>query len=346
MVKVDKKYCMSSFLMFRSLLDSNKTFKKGIQPSIADLNFERKAIRTSADLNNFLKEQIKKATKDNKAALMLSGGMDSAILARYMPKGSVAYTFKPVVKGVEVKDEISAAAKYAEYCGLVHKTIEIDWEDYAKLSPKLMEHKGAPIHSIEPQIYKAALQAKKDGFEKLIFGENADIIYGGFDRLLSKDWTYGEFIDRYSHILPYKILKEGELITKPFKDYEENGYINIYEFMNDIFRKESLGSYINACSLAGIELVTPFAMTYMAEELDYERVRNGENKYIIREVFSELYEDFEIPEKLPMLRPVDEWFKDWEGPQREEFWPNSIINMTGDQKWLVYILEKYLDMID
>lgn len=346
MVEVDKKYCMSSFLMFRSLLDSNKTFKKGITPLIADLNFQRKAIKTSKDLDNFLKDEVAKATAGKKAALMLSGGMDSAILARYMPKGSVAYTFKPVVPGFEAKNEINAAKKYATYCGLEHRIIEISWEDYEELSPILMKHKGAPFHSIEPQIYKGALQAKKDGFEKLIFGENADIIYGGFDRLLSKDWTYGEFIERYSHVLPYKVLKDWELITHPFSKHEKNGYIDTYDFMNDVFRMEALGSYMNACSLADIDLVAPFAMTYMEDELNYERVRNGENKYLIREVFSDLYKNFKVPTKLPMPRPVDAWLNNWEGPKRKEFWPNSTVNMSGNQKWLVYILEKYLDMID
>ena len=62
----------------------------------------------------------------------------------------------------------------------------------------LMLNKGAPIHSIEVQICKAAMQAKEDGFDTLIFGESADVNFGGQDGLLSKDWSVPEYIDRYS----------------------------------------------------------------------------------------------------------------------------------------------------
>ena len=114
----------------------------------------------------------------------MSGGIDSAIIAKYMPKGSTAYTFKCVVPGTEVTDESAQAAKYAKECGLKHKVIEIYWEDFVRFAPELMKHKGAPIHSIEVQIYKAALKAKEEGFERLIFGESSDVSYGGLSCLL------------------------------------------------------------------------------------------------------------------------------------------------------------------
>lgn len=342
----NKVQAMSSFLMFRSLLTEDLTFKEGIKPSIANMNFDRKPITSSIELDNSLKEQVDNATRDGKAALMLSGGIDSAILAKYMPKGSVAYTLKCIVPGIEVVDETKMAAVYAKECGLEHRVIEVYWEDYLESIEELMNNKGAPLHSIEPQIYKACLTAKSDGFERLIFGENADIIYGGFDGLLSKDWTYGEFIDRYSHVLPYKVLKEWELITAPYENHVENGIIKTHEFLNDVFRVESTGSYFNACDTAGVDFVAPFSKTYLNAPLDYNRVRNGENKYLIREIFSNQYRKMEIPKKTPMPRPVAEWLKDWDGPKRNEFWVNSTINMTGDQRWLVYILEKYLNMIE
>ena len=67
---------------------------------------------------------------------------------------------------------------------------------------------------------------------------------------------------------------------------------------------------------------------------------------MIREIFERLYPDYEVPEKIPMPRPVNEWFKDWKGPTREEFWPNCTENMKGDQKWLVWCLEQFLNMIE
>lgn len=138
------------------------------------------------------------------------------IWAKFMPKGSTAYTFRCIVPGIQVVDETPVAAKYAQECGLKHKIVEIFWEDFEWFSSLLMKRKGAPIHSIEVQIYKAALQAKEEGIDALIFGENADVIYGGMDGLLSKDWLLGDFIERYSYVLPYKVLRNPVMVLEPF----------------------------------------------------------------------------------------------------------------------------------
>ena len=103
---------------------------------------------------------------------------------------------------------------------------------------------------------------------------------------------------------------------------------------------------MNATRMAGIELIVPYAYTKMKNPLDLGRVRRGENKYLIREVFSRLYPGLEIPPKTPMPRPMNEWLSDWGGPVRSEFWPHCTDHMTGDQKWLVWSLEKFLNMVD
>lgn len=343
---IDKKYCMSSFLMFRNIINKEKHFADGIEQKVYSTPKNRIPVNNSAELEEALKKQMRMATADGKAALALSGGIDSAILAKFMPKGSTVYTFKCIVPGKDVTDESKAAAKYAEQCGLQQVVIPIYWDDFQKYMPVLMKHKGAPIHSIEVQIYKAALRAKEDGFEKLIFGESADCLYGGLSNVLSRDWTVGEFIDRYSFVLPYKVLKQFELITEPFCRFEKNGKVDVHEFYQNVFFFESTNSYYHALDCAGIMPVLPYANTKMNVPLDYARVRNGENKYLIREVFERLYPDFIIPPKTPMPRPVDEWLANWDGPQRDEFWTGCTENMTGDQKWYVYCLEKFLYMLD
>lgn len=342
----DKKFCMSSFLMYRAIEDKNKTFKEGIVPYLYEVKKEREGIHDSFQLEEALRRKVKEGTRDGKAAIALSGGIDSAILAKFMPKGSVAYTFKCIVPGVAVMDETPVAAHYAKECGLEHKIVEIYWEDIEKYAPVLMKRKGAPFHSIEVQIYKAALQAKRDGHERFIFGESADVSYGGFSKLLSRDWTLGEFVERYSYVLPWQVLKEPEFVLEPYIRHQKDGYLDVHSFTSDVFFHEAMGTYTNACNTAGIELVAPYADTYMAEPLDYERVRKGENKYWIREIFKRLYPDFVVPEKIPMPRPLGEWLKNWEGPVRDEFWPHCTDHMTGDQKWLVWTLERFLDLID
>lgn len=342
---IDKRYCMSSFLSFRTIADSKKSFSK-VVPYLYRDDFDKILVKNDSDLGVALEKQIRKATSEKKTALALSGGIDSAILARFMPEGSKAYTFQCIVPGMEVANEVPQAKKYAQGCNLNHEIVEIYWEDFEKYAPLLMEHKGAPIHSIEVQIYKAAKRAKDSGYDAIIFGESADLNYGGLSGLMSKEWKIGEFIDRYNYVQPFHVLKDFELITEPYWEYEKDGYVDVFEFCRGFFLREAMGSYTNACECAGIELVCPYVHTRLAVPIDYERIRSGENKYIIRDLFKRLYPRYTIPVKLPMPRATNEWLSNWDGPKRSEFWPHCTDNMTGDQKWLVWALERYLNLIE
>ena len=346
-MKTDREYCMSSYLMYRTIVDREMQFAPDVLPHIAVVSRENcTPVADSTELERHLKAETERAVREGRAALALSGGIDSAILAKFMPRGSVAYTFKCVVPNVQVADETDAAARYARECGLEQRVVEIYWEDFERYAPVLMKHKGAPIHSIEVQIYKAALQAKADGFDTLVFGETADANYGGMSGLLSQERTFGEFVDRYCYLLPYKVLKEPRLILDPIERHTVDGMADTHEFLRDVYFQESINSYINACECAGVKFAAPYSTSFMSVPLDIERVRGGENKYLVREVFERLYADFEVPPKLPMPRATNEWFRDWKGPERAEFRENCTLNMTGDEKWLVYCLEKFLDLLD
>lgn len=342
----DRKYCSSSYLMYRTIIDENKcfSFKLPVYKSSSPEN--RISVKNSMDLYESLKKQIDAIPNNKRIALALSGGIDSAIIAKLLPKNAITYTFKCVVPGIDVVDETPVAKKYAEECGLENKVVEIFWEDFEKYSPILMKKKGSPIHSIEVQIYKAALQAKEDGCDIFLFGESADVLYGGMSGLLSKDWTFGEFVDRYSYVKPYQVLKEYELELEPYKKYTVDGIVDVHGFNSNIFYLESINSYINACNTADIECLMAFSNTILAEKLDLDLIRSGQNKYVVRGVFNKLYPTFEIPPKTPMPRPMNEWLKDWKGPTRKEFWSHCTDNMTGDQKWLVWCLEQFLNQVD
>lgn len=337
---------MVLFLMYRYIYDGANAFGDKHPVQLVDLDFPRIKVKTSENLLTALKKQIEEAAADRKAAIALSGGIDSAIMAKFMPRGAAAYTFRCKVPGKQVIDETEQAGKYAEECGLDHRIIDILWEDIAAVTDKLIMHKGAPIHSIEAQIYLAAVQAKKDGYSKMIFGENADIIYGGMDGLLAEDWTVGEFIDRYSYVMPYKVMFSPDMDFVPFYEFEKRGHIDGHTFINKYFRQEALGTYTNACRCAGIEFVGPYSKTVMDIPIDLNRIRSGDTKYLVREAFHKMYPGWEVPKKIPMPRPMNEWMASWEGPARKEFIPGCIKDMTGDQKWMLYSLERYLNLVE
>lgn len=343
-MRVDKTYCMNSFLQFRFILDKDRGFKLGNKPHYKELLDRNYVVKDSKDVERAIRVQMNDLDK-NSCALMLSSGIDSAILAKYMPKGAKAYTLRCIADS-PVIDEADTAAHIAQMCGLEHCIVEVTWDDYQRVMPKLMQNKQAPIHSIEPLIYKACERAKEDGIKTLIFGESADCLFGGLDQLFGRSWTTNEFADRYDFVPVDKVLKEPQRIFEPYELYSANGMVDVQRFMENIFFKESMNSYYNACETGDIEFFAPYSYMKVAVKLDTERIGKGEGKYMIREVFNRLYPNYSIPAKVPMPRAVTEWLKNWEGPHRPEFLPGCHKGLKGDQKWLIYCLEKFLDMIE
>lgn len=333
----------SSFLMYRALINKSMAFSEDLPPRLFEAPTSRIHVQTTEDVEKAIVTVLEE-NKGRQIALALSGGIDSAIIAKYLPKGTLAYTFRCVAEGAI--DETVKAREYADICGLNHKIIDVTWEDYMQFAPVLMRHKGAPIHSIEPQIYKAAMTAKADGVTHLIFGESADAIFGGMDGLISEEWTFDAFVDRYTYIKPEKIIKHGKSILEPFQKYQNGSGIDYYHFVADYFYHESNGSYDNACSAVGVGYVSPFNRMILDAPLDYKRIRSGEPKYMLAELFCRLYGVSAVPRKLPMPRAVKQWLKDWKGPIRSEFIPNCIDGLSADQKWMVFILEMFLNIMN
>lgn len=273
--------------------------------------------------------------------------MDSGILASYLKEGSNAYTFSTDLS--EVYDlEIERSKNYCKKFNLNQHFIDISFKDYKEFTPIVMKTKCAPVHSIEHQIYKAALSAKETGDELIIVGESADLIFGGMDQLISKNWTFDEFVKRYDFLEPELVLKNPCDVSELYGRFRlPNDKIDVLSFMDNVFSIESSSSYLNAFNSANVDYYDPYAKLIMEDELDLNRVRNGEPKYLIRELFAIKYPEFEIPDKIPMPRPVDKIFKDWEGPKREEFRGDiDMVELTGNQKWQLWCAQLFLNIFD
>ncbi len=342
---VDKNYCMSSYLALRYIADDDKNFYEGMQHKNIDIiPDEKKVLVKNADeIGASIKEQLNQF-KDKKCGILLSGGMDSAIVASYMAGGD-AYTFR-YLGGSFQKEELARAEYYAKYYNLNLHYVDISWETVLLHVDACMKNKCAPVHSIEPQIVQAALQAKNDDIEVMFIGNASDSVFGGMDKLLSRDWSFQEFIDRYIFINPSVVLKNAVDMCYIFKSYSsEKDKINYMAFLDEISVIESDSSYYNAFVTAGMQYFDPYACFKMADPLDLNRVRNGEPKYLIRELMAKRYPEIPVPEKNPMPRPVDMYFSEWKGPSRPEFKENlDMSQFTGDQKWLLWCLERWLEM--
>lgn len=341
----DKTFCASSFLIFRTIVDENKTFNNKIVPRTFHPEAPFYDIKDLQDVENSIRDYINFIlSQGNKVALMLSGGIDSAILAKFLPEGTKAYTFRSSLPNTI--DESTQAGVYAKRNNLKHEIIDIEWSDYLKYCPMLMKRQGYPVHSIVPQIYKVADRARQEGYTELIFGENADCLFGGQDGLFSELRTVDEFEQRYTYVDPTKVLRDGQKIREPFEKYvDERGYVDVQNFMEYFYLRESTYSYVNACEAAGIKFSSPYSKMRLKLRLDINRIKSGDNKYILRELFRNLYPDLEQPKKIPMPRAVDQYMKDWSGPTRPEFRNDININdYSGDQKWMIYALEWFLNL--
>jgi len=343
---VNKQFCMSSYLAFRYIERDDVDFYdngKKHRNFVPVPDEKRILVHSSDEIDMEIGKQMQEF-QGKKKGIMLSGGMDSAIVASYLT-GSDAYTFR-FLGGEYQKEELKRAEYYAHYYGLHLHYVDISWETVVQHLEPVMKEKAAPVHSIEPQILQAALQAKNDGIEIMFVGESSDLIFGGMDGLLAKDWTFDEFMKRYIFTNPEDVLVQPESMQYLFERYRKDGdLIDFLSFMDNVFSIESSSSYLNAFAVAGMPYYDPYAKLKMADPLDLNRVRNGEPKYLIRELMAKKYPEIPVPNKVPMPRPVDSYFKTWEGPTRNEFKKNlDMSSFTGNQKWQMYCLEKFLDM--
>jgi asparagine synthetase B (glutamine-hydrolysing) len=336
-------YCLSSFLAFRYITKDGLAWKKGIAPVLPKLSRkDQTGVASAEEVIEFFENKLR---VDKGTGILLSSGIDSAILASFLPSETNAYTIRFIADGAV--DESSGASLFAGNMNLSHTIVDVTWEDYLNNSPLLMERKRSPLHAIEVALYKAALTAKEDGIDRLIVGNGADSTFGGMDKLLSSDWTYDEFKKRYTFVEPSAVLKKFEEIDDVYLPYRKGEGLDVPSFLKTVHGVGIVQSFNNALEAAGCRAVTPYESLFLNEPLDISRIRSGESKYILRKVFKLRFPDFAIPEKIPFSRPMDQWLADWTGPVRPEFLDSLDINkFSGDQKWILYCLEMFLNLFE
>ena len=346
---IDRDFCNSSFLALRYIEKPDIAFseKYPYRHPVMPSDSNRLFVKTAQDINDALKHQLEeKCSNYKKIGIFLSGGMDSSILASYLP-GKDAYTFR-FLGGSFQQEELHRAERFAKENDLKLHYVDIDWKTVTDNLQDVMISKGGPVHSIEPQICQGARQAKADGVDLMIIGDASDYIFGGMDKLLSKDWSFDAFMKRYIYVDPFEVLKKPVSVQYLFERYRKDGDgIDFVEIIDKLATQESYGSYDNAFNTAGLDYFDPYEKLKMEAPLDLKRIRSGESKYLIRELFRSKYPNIAIPEKIPMPRPVDTYFAQWKGPTRPEFRNDiDIRQYDGNQKWLMWCLEEFLNLFE
>lgn len=346
MARLINPYCLSSFLAFRYLVDPAAEWRPGVKPAYPATTVQGQIpVETMEEIEAQLRALVARRLTPA-TGILLSGGIDSAILAALLPPGTRAYTIK--FQADRFLDESIQARVYAERLGLCHTVIEIDWADHAAFGPALMRGKKAPLHAIEVALHKAALAAKADGLDTLIVGNGADSTFGGMDKLLSRDWTLEEFYHRYTFVDPFLALCNPVDLRSVYHPYlKPDGIIDTQRFLKTVHGIGIIQSFENSIHSAGLALLEPFEQLRYTRALDLTRIRSGESKYLLKALFRRLYNGMDPPEKIPFARPMDVWLAGWPGPMRPEFKAGTDWRaFTGDQRWLLYILEQFLNLLD
>ncbi len=340
---VDKDFSFSSYLAFRYIVKKGIGWGEGVVPEFPEIEEgELFKVKTPEDVREALKAILAEELKAD-TGLLLSSGIDSAILAALLPKDTPSYTIRFIADNAV--DESTAAKMYAERCGLDHTVIDVTWDDYLEYGDHLMKNKKSPLHAVEVGLFKSTLMAKENGVKNLILGNGADSTFGGLDKLLSKDWTFDEFVERYTFVKPKGVAKRPVSILDTYEEYRTGDQIDVIRFLKIVHGFGVIQAFDNAIHCGGCEIIAPYERLLLDAPLDIARIRGGESKYILRNIFKDIYKELDVPEKIPFSRPMDRWLSDWTGPKRSEFVDDlDMTKFTGDQKWLLYCLERFLDI--
>jgi len=342
---VDYDFCISSYLTFRYVASKAIAWKPGIMstlPAVSEHEFY--GVRTASEILDRLRGIVNEIVSTHDVGILLSSGIDSAIIAALLPPTAKAYTVRFVAAWDT--DESLGAAQTAQELGLEHRVVSVTWDDYTQHMDHLMMKKRSPLHPAEVGLYMAASAAFREGVNVLFVGNGADSTFGGLDKLLAHDWSFDGFIERYSFLDPKSVVRKPKSMRALFEPYRRGEGIDVLGFLKTVHGLGIIQMFENAIQAAGCQMVAPFERLILDGPLDIERIRRGEPKYLIQEVFKMLFADAPVRVKIPFARPMDYWLAEWEGPLREEFLADlDVTRLSGDQKWLIYCLERYLDLI-
>ncbi len=347
--RVDRHFCISSYLAFRYVVDPIAAWAPGVVPGLPDLDAATQvAVESTEDVGRLLRSLVEAevaARADGEVGILLSGGIDSAILAGMLPEGTKAFGIRFLADGA--LDETVQARRYAEAKNLDFRVIDVTWDDYELDAPTLMQNKRSPLHAVEVGLFKAARAAVDAGVRTLVLGNGADSTFGGMDKLLSRDWDFDSFVRRYTFIDPQTAVVRPVSVLSEYERYRIPAGIDFVSFLKRTHGIGIIQAFDNAIGSAGCASLEPYESLRLSGGLDLARIRSGEPKYLLQPLFRSMYPEIEPPAKIPFARPMDLWLADWAGPRRPEFRPDLDLSaFVGDRRWILWCLESFLDQLD
>lgn len=282
-----------------------------------------------------MREHVLSRMPTEPAALLLSGGFDSGVLAPFMPPGSTCYTMSLPEHGDRVPVEVERASRLVP--ALVrHVSVPVTWDAIETAHDALTERKGCPLLAFEAPAHLLARAAVADGYRQVVTGIFADLFS---DPLRVKDrTTLAGFLERWyeRRINPASVLVSPHDVSHVFRAYErEDGTFDPAAFMTEITVGDP-AAMTNAIEAAGGTAVTPYAGACALHALPALA-----DKPWVREWFNELHgASLAQPKKLGFPLPMRAWLRDW-APTHPAFKP-GLKRVKGKRRFMLWSLERWL----
>lgn len=271
------------------------------------------------------------------SGILLSGGIDSAILARFMPAGSMAYTID--YAEAENRSEFREAAQFLAK-DVRHQRVLVDRRQFFQAADDLVLRKRMPLVPHEAAVAVACQQARRDGVTHLVGGFGADTGLGGFSNYYrNRRWE-----DFVTHMLPKfwnpaAVLNESSDVAWVARQYVEEGTVDVQNFLKEVGVEGN--AVATAIQALGLTPVFPYADLRYSRRFDVDRLASGDTKYLLKSIFRRLYPNHAPARKFPLHVPYNQWMMGYQ-PSRQEF--KSALKLQPDQgkrNALIYSLERY-----
>ncbi len=186
---------------------------------------------------------LKHTLSDQPIGILLSGGLDSSLIASimcYLKKNNLINNpIKTFTIGLENASDILAAEEVAKFLGSDHKSYNFEIEDAIDVLEDVIYHiETYDITTIRASIplYLLAMQIKEDTDIKVILsGEVADEIFGGylyFHKAPNEEEFQAELVDKVNSLHKYDLLRAHKAVLAstielriPFGDRDFIDYI-------------------------------------------------------------------------------------------------------------------------
>ena len=181
---------------------NEKDFKDNSKKTLDDL---------SDELDFLLKKNLKQMIPNRKFASVVSGGIDSSLISKYLSELSNNVEF--VSLNCKGKDELNSNLhKFEKYLNRKIKVFNINQNDYYQSLLKSILICNSPVNS-HSFVSQYILTKKIKEFTKckaLFGGEGADELFGGYKTYNQKILDVNKNYSDYSKIVDFKIFKKDK----------------------------------------------------------------------------------------------------------------------------------------